>query len=82
VLLTARGHTVSVAADIVVCHSPVVSSLCVLAQGEVVRVVGIFRDDVPCVKETGYVAKHAKEDIEKGVSGAEAAFDPYCERDC
>lgn len=36
-------------------------------------------DDVPCVQEAGEVAEHAEEDIDEGVRGADARFDPDCE---
>lgn len=35
-------------------------------------------DDVPGVEKAGYVAQHAKEDINQGVDRAYPRFDPYC----
>ncbi len=43
-----------------------------------VRVLG---DYVPGVQHAGEVADHAEEDVDEGVEGAEAGFDPYCGRD-
>jgi len=42
--------------------------------------VGIFRDDVPSVKKTGENSETAESDIDKGVGGADTAFNPYWER--
>ena len=36
----------------------------------------VFGDDVPGVQEAGEVAEEAEEDVDEGVGGAEAAFDP------
>jgi hypothetical protein len=42
-----------------------------------VRVAG---DDVPGMDEAGDIAEAAEGDIDEGVSGTEADFDPYCWR--
>ena len=39
--------------------------------------VGVFGDDVPGVEEAGDVAECGEEDVDEGVGGAEAGFDPY-----
>ena len=38
---------------------------------------GVEGDDVPGVEEAGYVAEGAEEDVDEGVGGADAGFDPY-----
>lgn len=47
----------------------------VVAGGGRVRVLG---DDVPGVQQAGDEAEGAEEDVDQGVGGAEAGFDPYC----
>ena len=44
----------------------------------VVVLLGVAGYDVPGVDETWYVTEHAEEDVDDGVGGAEAAFDPDC----
>jgi hypothetical protein len=65
--------------DVVICDSTV--GALGVADGLVfthwVRVAG---DDVPGVDEAGDVAEAAEGDIDEGVCGAEADFDPYCDR--
>jgi hypothetical protein len=39
--------------------------------------LGILGDQVPCVNEAGNVAKTAEEDVDKRISAAETALDPY-----
>lgn len=39
--------------------------------------LGILGDQIPCVNEAGNVAKTAEEDVDKRISTAETALDPY-----
>ena len=41
---------------------------------------GVERDDVPGVQQAGNVAEGAEEDVDQGVGGADARFDPNCKR--
>lgn len=41
--------------------------------------IGVFGYDVPSVEEAGDETKHAEEDVDEGVEGAETGFDPYRE---
>lgn len=45
----------------------------------VVVLVGELGDDVPCVEQAGDESKDAKEDVDDGVGGADAALDPDCD---
>ena len=38
--------------------------------------IGVFGDDVPCVEEAGEVAEGAEGEVDEGVGGADADFDP------
>lgn len=38
--------------------------------------LGVLEDDVPCVEETGDVAKTAESEVDNGVSSANAHLDP------
>lgn len=61
--------------DIIVCHTAALGFLVDL----LVRRVGVLRDDVPGVDETGEETQTAEGDVDEGVGRAEAALDPYCE---
>ena len=41
--------------------------------------LGIFGDDVPGVQQARDEAEHAEADVDEGVGGTDAAFDPDCE---
>lgn len=61
--------------NIVIRHTPIL----ILGVGNgfvVVVTFGVDGDDVPSVKEAGEVAEHAEKDIDEGVGGADAGFDP------
>lgn len=67
---------VIVAVDDDVAH---VTALVVLRQGLVVKVgLGVLRDDVPGVEETGDEAEDAEEDVDDGVAAADASLYPDC----
>lgn len=40
--------------------------------------LGVERDDIPSVQKAGNVTKHAEEDVDYGVCGADARFYPNC----
>ena len=63
--------------DVVICDSTVgaLGVLDGLVFAHWVRVAG---DDVPGVNKAGDVAEAAEGDIDEGVGGANADFDPYC----
>jgi hypothetical protein len=42
--------------------------------------VGIFGNDVPGVQQAGHPAEHAEKDVDDGVGGANAGFDPDGDR--
>lgn len=52
-----------------------------LVVGVIVVRLGVFEDDVPGVEETGDVAQTAEGEVDDGVGGADAYFDPYW-REC
>lgn len=62
-------------------HATAAASALPLADTLVVVIVGlgILGDDVPRVKQAWNVAQYAKEDVNYGVGGTDAALDPDCE---
>lgn len=40
--------------------------------------LGVFGDDVPSVEEAGDEAEAAESNVDEGVGGADAGFDPDC----
>ena len=61
----------------VVIRDSTVSALGVVDGLVFVHWVRVAGDDVPGMDEAGDVAEAAEGDIDEGVSGAEADFDPY-----
>ena len=61
----------------IVVRDPAVLAL-IIRNGLIFVVVGfgVERDDVPGVKEPGYIPKGAEEDVDEAVGGADARFDP------
>jgi len=66
-------------ADIVVCDSAVATTFRVADGFVLVHRVRVAGDNVPGVDEAREVAKAAERDVDEGVGGAEACFDPYCD---
>ena len=66
-----------VVTDVVVCDLAI-GALRVADRLIFVRRVGVAGNDVPGVDQAGDVAEAAEGDIDKGIRGAEADFDPYC----
>jgi hypothetical protein len=46
----------------------------------IVVTLGISSDDVPGMYKTRNVAQYTEEDVDERVAGADAGFDPYCDR--
>lgn len=63
--------------DVVICDSTV-GALGVADGLVIARWVRVAGDDVPGMDKAGDVAEAAEGDIDEGVGGAEADFDPYC----
>lgn len=67
--------------DVVVRHSLLLLAFRIFRHAIIVEFFfGEFGDDVPCVQETGDEAQAAEEDVDEGVGGAQAAFDPDGDR--
>jgi len=73
--------TARLAPDVVVCDSAAVlipvAAFRVRDDFIVVVAFRVAGNDVPGMEEAGEVAEHAEEDVDEGVSGADARFDPY-----
>ena len=62
--------------DVVICY-PASCFTAIVGYGLVgIGGLGVFGDDVPSVQETWDVPKHAEEDVDERISGAETGFDP------
>lgn len=75
------------ARDIVVRHAAVLqvpSLACAAGDGFVGRIVivslGVLEDDVECVDQARDVAEQTECNVDDGVGGADASFDPDCLR--
>jgi hypothetical protein len=72
-LLLARCGAVGLDVDV---GDAAAAGLGVLGEGVVGLELGVLGDDVPGVQEAGEEAEHAEEDVDEGVGGAEAGFNP------
>ena len=63
--------------DVVICD-PGIGALRVADRLVLVHRVGVAGDDVPGVYQAWHVAEAAEGDVNEGISGAEADFDPDC----
>jgi hypothetical protein len=63
--------------DVVICDRTA-STLGVVDGLVFIHWVRVAGDDVPGMDEAGEVTEAAEGDIDEGVSGTEADFDPYC----